>query len=208
MKPTKHQLFCPLALLGVTLLVVAPPVQAAEGNPRGSPESASSSRSEGSPVLKSLDADMPVVPLTHLFPTPKKHNGVWDLGFRHLACFAFEPPSDPKLQISGERKRIPAEVRAFDGELVRIRGFMVPINQDSKGRTTECIAIRNTLFCCFGQEPAPNEWVLVTIKDPGAEVIENVPVYFYGRLHVGEIYEEGMFAGLYRLECDRVTLVE
>lgn len=199
MKRTKHHLLFPLTLLGATLLVLAPQARAADGNsPSGSED----------PALESVDADLPEVPLTHYFPTPKKHKGVWDIGFRHLATFAFEPPLDPALQRNGEQKRIPQELRSLDGTMVRIRGFMMPVEMNDAGRATECIVIPNTMSCCYGQTPRPNEWVLVTIAQPGAAILEDVPLYFYGRLHVGEIYEDGMFAGLYRLECDKVTLAE
>jgi len=199
MKRIKHHRFSPLILLGATLLVLTPQTRAADEKPPAGAED---------PTLASFDADLPEVPLTHYFPTPKKHKGVWDLGFRHLATFVFEPPVDPAGQRNGEQKRIPQELRSFDGTLVRIRGFMMPVKMNDVGRVTECVVIPNTMSCCYGQTPRPNEWVLVTIAQPGAAILEDVPLFFYGRLHVGEIYEDGMFAGLYRLECDNVTLAE
>jgi hypothetical protein len=154
------------------------------------------------------DAGSPVA-LKYPFPKLKKHDkNTFDVDFMHLACFAFTPPDNPALQRNGERKRIPWEVVALDGQLVRIRGYMMPTLQSDEGRATECVIVRNTLVCCYGQSPGPNEWVLVKVREPGAVVLENVPLYFYGRLHVGEIYENGTFAGLYRLDCDRVTLGE
>lgn len=149
------------------------------------------------------------VPLTHPFPPVRKHAGGYvDIDFAHLASFAFEAPTDPALQRNGERSRIPWEVLALDGQLVRLRGYMIPTAQDEDGRATECVVVRNTLVCCFGQIPAPNEWVLVNVEPPGAVVLENVVLFFYGRLQVGEIYENGAFAGLYRLECSKVTMGE
>lgn len=147
------------------------------------------------------------VPLTQPFPTVRKHAGDYlDIDFAHLACFNFEAPTDPALQRNGERSRIPWEVLALDGQLVRLRGYMIPTTQDEDGRATACVVVRSTLVCCFGQAPAANEWVLVTVEPPGAVVLENVVLFFYGRLQVGEIYENGAFAGLYRLECSKVTM--
>lgn len=160
------------------------------------------------PLGDTIDAG-PQVPLKYPFPPLRRHRTDHvDVEFAHLACFDFTPPTDPALQRAGERTSIPWEVMALDGQLVRIRGYMMPVNQTDDGRATECVIVRNTLVCCFGQSPAPNEWVLVKVQEPGAVVIENVPLFFYGRLHVGEIYENGAFAGLYRLECDRVTMGE
>jgi hypothetical protein len=150
------------------------------------------------------------VPLKYPFPKLKKHGAekVLDVDFAHLACFDFIPPEDPALQRNGERRRIPLELQALDGQLVRVRGYMMPVRQNDDGRAIECAIVRNTMVCCYGQSPAPNEWVLVKVREPGAVVLDNVPLYFYGRLQVGEMYENGVFAGLYRLDCDRVTLGE
>jgi hypothetical protein len=169
-----------------------------------------SAADDASPFVNAEPDAITQVPLTHPFPKIKKHgkDKVLDLDFAHLACFDFQPPDDPALQRNGERKRIPWEVVALDGQQVRIRGYMMPIRQTEEGRAIECAIVRSTLICCYGQTPAPNEWVLVKVREPGAVVLENVPLFFYGRLHVGEIYENGAFAGLYRLECDRVTMGE
>jgi hypothetical protein len=165
---------------------------------------------EPTPFLDAGPDGASQVLLKHPFPKLKKHGKekVLDVDFAHLACFDFTPPEDPALQRTGERKRIPWEVVALDGQLVRIRGYMMPTRQTEEGRALECVIVRNTMVCCYGQTPASNEWVLVKVREPGAVVLENVPLYFYGRLHVGEIYENGAFAGLYRLECDRVTMGE
>jgi hypothetical protein len=176
----------------------------------GSPGSASRIGGGGIGAAGEVEPDVgPRVPLKYPFPPLRPHaKDHVEVNFAHLACFDFEAPTDPVLQRSGERKRIPWEVLALDGRLVRIEGYMMPVDQDEEGRTRECLIVRNTLVCCYGRSPAPNEWVLVKVREPGAVVIENVPLFFYGRLHVGEIYENGVFAGLYRLDCDRVTLGE
>jgi hypothetical protein len=189
-----------VAALTLSLVLAASGLAAAESRPND----------DASPFL-GAEADAGAqVPLKYPFPKLRKHGKekILDVDFAHLACFDFAPPEDPALQRNGERKRIPWEVMALDGQFVRVRGYMMPTRQTEEGRATECVIVRNTLVCCYGQSPGPNEWVLVKVREPGAVVLENVPLFFYGRLHVGEIYENGAFAGLYRLDCDRVTLGE
>jgi len=189
-RPTAWRL---LVVASLVVLLTTPALSAADGS-----------------ALPGMGEDgLTAVPLKYKFPKVKKHGkDVLDVDFMHLACFEFTPPTDPALQRTGERSRIPWEVQALDGQRVRIRGYMMPTRQTEEGRALECVIVRNTMVCCYGQTPAPTEWVLVKIREPGAVALENVPLYFYGRLHVGEIYENGAFAGLYQLECDKVTLGE
>lgn len=214
--PTNRQRWTAVFALLVVFALNAP-TALAQDRPlrrnRATAPATGSSSEKNSPLMDDIASGEAgagsAVPLKYPFPKLKKHGKeTLDVDFAHLACFDFESPHDPALQRNGERKRIPWEVVALDGQLVRVRGFIIPTKQSEEGRATECVIVRNTMVCCFGKVPAANEWVLVKVKHPGAVVIENVPLFFYGRLHVGEIYENGAFAGLYRLECDKVTLGE
>jgi hypothetical protein len=96
-------------------------------------------------------------------------------------------------------------VRALDGRRVCILGYMLPVALDGKGRATQFLIIRSPLVCCFGVAPAPNEWVVVTMAAGGAEAVQDVPLRFYGTLHVGESFDNGVFTGLYRLDGEKVS---
>ena len=72
-------------------------------------------------------------------------------------------------------------------------------------RASQFLIIRSPLVCCFGVAPALNEWVVVTMAGKAAEATQDVPLRFYGTLHVGEFYEGSVFTGLYRLDGERVS---
>jgi hypothetical protein len=150
----------------------------------------------------------------------------WMVDFRHLASFVYTPAPDtapepaargpdstpqqdssvaPQPDPQGPADRIPAKVRALDGKRVCILGYMLPVALDEKGRATQFLIIRSPLVCCFGVAPALNEWVAVKMTGKGAEVAQDVPLRFYGTLHVGEFYEGKVFTGLYRLDGEKVS---
>jgi hypothetical protein len=152
----------------------------------------------------------------------------WLVDFRHLASFAYSPEQSPEpapaaaakapdplfppdSQVAAQadpaapQDRIPARVRALDGKRVCILGYMLPVALDEKGRATQFLIIRSPLVCCFGVAPALNEWVVATMAGKGAEATQDVPLRFYGTLHVGEFYDGKVFTGLYRLDVERVA---
>jgi hypothetical protein len=62
------------------------------------------------------------------------------------------------------------------------------------------------MMCCYGIMPAPNEWVVVKMNGPGTVAMMDTPLNFYGTLRVGEIYEDNMFSGIYRLDGEKVSV--
>lgn len=162
-----------------------------------------------------------------MFPDLKQDSsGYWMVDFRHLASFIFDPsnfpPQDDPNQTkgipffqednrvpdagtsAGSVDRIPRKVRALDGKRIVLKGFMLP-TAEKDGLTREFLIIRSQLTCCFGIPPAPNEWVVVKMPSKGVQPQMDIPLSFYGTLHVGEMYEQGTFVGVYRLDCERVS---
>jgi hypothetical protein len=165
------------------------------------------------------------------FPALKKNaEGYWMVDFRHLASFAYEAPQtetpakpgssriqplfqpDPvapgAAEAPGTADRIPPEVRALDGKRVCISGYMLPVTFDEKGFVKDFLVIRSNMTCCYGVVPGPNEWVVARMNANGKKAVPtmDVPLDFYGTLHVGEIFEGGAFEGLYRLDGDKVSI--
>jgi hypothetical protein len=60
-------------------------------------------------------------------------------------------------------------------------------------------------MCCYGVRPKPNEWIVVKMKGKGVVPAMDVPLNFYGTLHVGQLYEQNMFAGLYQMDGEKVS---
>lgn len=99
---------------------------------------------------------------------------------------------------------IPEKVRALDGKRVEITGFMMPINEPQ--RLTRFIVVQSLWGCCFGQTPAVNHVIVVTME-PGKVVnFYPDPVRVTGVFSVGETREEGYLISIYRLVGDKVTV--
>lgn len=137
-------------------------------------------------------------------PARKDEAGYARIDFALLAGFAFTPQPPTPVAVPAAPDRLPAAVCALDGRPVCIHGFMLPLKMEN-GLAKEFLILRNTLACCFGVMPAPNEWVVVRMKGPGAVPLQDQPLKFYGTLHVGETYEDGQFSGLYQMDGEKVA---
>ncbi len=158
--------------------------------------------------------------------------GNWLVGFEHLASFSFgrhkvdyedtlkpkglgakrlalligdtrdpvEMPTEP-----GQSGTIPARILALEGKKVRVSGYMLPIKLEN-GLVTQCLLLRNQMMCCYGRQPELNEWVVVTMKGKGVPSTMDTVLAFYGTLHVGEIFENHIFEGLYQLDCEKISI--
>ena len=100
---------------------------------------------------------------------------------------------------------IPPAVKALDGRLVAIRGFLLPVKMNN-GLAFEFLLLRSQSLCCFGSIPRINEWITVQDKGAGVKPVMDQPLTVLGRLHVGEIREQGYLVGLYRLDAERIVL--
>ena len=134
------------------------------------------------------------------------------LGFETLSAFPFEVTREvaegTTKAVAGTlvpRPSIPSEVKALNGRLVAIRGFLLPVKMND-GLTYEFLLLRNQNLCCFGSNPKINEWITVEAKGEGVKPIMDQPITVMGRLHVGEIREQGYLVGLYQLDAERVLL--
>jgi hypothetical protein len=103
---------------------------------------------------------------------------------------------------TGRPADIPRQVRALSGRRVAIEGFVVPLDFD-EGGATEFILNASFDMCSFGAIARPNDWILVRMKDGRRTPFAgHLPVWFYGRLEVGEIWREGRLDSLYRMQAD------
>jgi hypothetical protein len=153
-------------------------------------------------------------------------DGYWQVDFGQLASFDLVPPKayvpayrsrsrvdqfiapEPQpIDISETDDiagRIPKMVKALDGHRARVAGFMLPTRLEN-GLVTDFLLIRSQLTCCYGIPPAPNEWVIVAVHGKGVPQQMDVPIYVYGLLHVGAIFEDHEYAGIYRIDCEKIA---
>jgi hypothetical protein len=134
-------------------------------------------------------------------------DGFWRVDFQNLASFSYSAPPAEKAPTPGRKRNIPSNVLALEGQRVCISGYMLPI-QMKGGFVTEFLLLRSPMMCCYGVVPSPNEWVVVKMKARAGKVppLMDVPLHFYGTLHVGEVYEEKMFSGIYQLDGEKVSV--
>lgn len=99
---------------------------------------------------------------------------------------------------------IPGNVKSLDGKEIEITGFMLPVNETQN--ITRFVLVNSLWGCCFGQAPAVNHVIVVTMK-PGKVVdFYPDPVKVRGRFFVGETREEGFLVSVFRMEGKQVVV--
>lgn len=133
-------------------------------------------------------------------------------GFDRLAGFKFEVTDDIALgtgdAMTASQKiseQIPPAIKALSDKQVAITGFMLPL-QVRHGQATAFLILKSQMMCCYGITPKMNEWVLVRTVGKGVKPTMDRPVTVYGIMHVGEIRENKMLAGIYRLDADKMEI--
>lgn len=80
---------------------------------------------------------------------------------------------------------------------------MLPVKTD-KGLVTEFLLMKDPMMCCYGVVPQINEWIVVRMTDNGVQALQDVPLSFYGKLHIKELYDNGYLSGIYLLEGEKM----
>ena len=125
-----------------------------------------------------------------------------DLTFDDLASFGYEYPEDGR---AAKKDQIPAKILKLDGRRIAIRGFMIPLKNDGED-VVEFVLVRNQNACCFGIVPAMNEWIHIKM-DPEkvAPYSIDIPITVFGKLEVGETYENELLMSIYRMQGNQVV---
>ena len=142
-------------------------------------------------------------------PAPAVEGGYLRLGFDLLAGYPFvapDPDAPAKAPPATGEEQIPAEVKGWSGRKAVVTGFMLPTKM-ANGRATEFLLMANQMACCFGAVPNMNDWVVVRMPQ-GTEVIQDVPISFYGTFKVGAMVENGYLTGIYALDAERMAAVK
>lgn len=141
----------------------------------------------------------------------KLPDGSLAVGFDRLSSFSFEV-TDEILQsnttnatqvASRTAEQIPKTVMAYDQKRIALKGFMLPLKVEG-GKVTEMLIMRDQSMCCYGAVPKINEWVSVKMVGSGVRPIMDQAVTLYGKLHVGEMRENGYLVGIYRMDGERI----
>ena len=176
------------------------------------PLSAGEIRGKPISILNKTNATaIAVDPRTNSLSSPAKATKSGDyveIGFDKLSNYAFEvpegvQPTNTTGTATKSATQIPAEVKAFDQKKVALKGFMLPLKVDD-GVVTEMLIMKDQSMCCYGAMPRINDWVSVKMKKGGVKSVMDQPVTLYGKLHVGEMLENGNLVGIYQLDGDKM----
>ncbi len=132
------------------------------------------------------------------------------VGFDRLAAFNYDIPDEAPASTNAPAKaappkeQIPPAVKAFDKQRVALKGFMLPLKVEG-GLITELLIMRDQSMCCYGTVPKINEWVSVKMTGKGVKPIMDQAVTLYGKLHVGEIRENGYLVGIYQMDGEKLA---
>lgn len=117
---------------------------------------------------------------------------------------SFEYPDLVELDAEEAPPEVPADVTELDGEMIAIEGFMNPLAFDREG-VSQFALVNDPLNCCFGATPNMNHWIDVTLPEGERTAFYSLdPVAVYGKLEVGEAYEDGFVVSLFRMRADHV----
>lgn len=198
-----------LAVVALALLAGVPVRAADAAKPiRGEPIRPVTAPARGEPI-QALKSGPPAA-AANAAPaaTVITEGGFATVGFDKLSAFKYDVPEDAGATNSTVLKdpdqQIPAEVKAFNGRRVSLKGFMLPLKVEG-GLVTELLIMRDQSMCCYGAVPKINEWVSVKMTSKGVKPVMDQAVTLQGTLKVGAIRENGYLVGIYQMDGERVN---
>lgn len=97
---------------------------------------------------------------------------------------------------------IPTDVLALTGSKIRLRGYMIPMDQASN--ITQFALVADLFSCCFGQPPQLQHTVIANC--PKGKAVSYYPdeITVEGTLKVGEKKDEGFIVSIFELDVSSV----
>jgi len=138
---------------------------------------------------------------------------VFALGFDKLSGFNYTlldagTGATPE-QIAEHRKKdqVPDWLHIYDGKRVVLTGYMMPL-QVENGRSKKFVMMRDVMTCCYGAVPNMNDYLIVTMKGVGVEVVQDVPVEMLGTFRIDQKYEDGFVVSLFVMDGEKLLTVK
>ena len=79
----------------------------------------------------------------------------------------------------------PEEIKALQGQAIKIPGFMVPL-EDNLNKVTEFLLVPTPTACIHVPPPPPNQMVYVKMKK-GVEARPGAPIWVYGHFKINTV---------------------
>jgi len=101
-----------------------------------------------------------------------------------------------------EGGNIPNDVKALSGSKIRLKGFMIPMDQAES--ITSFALVPDLFACCFGQPPQIQHTLVAST--PKGKAVSYYPdeIVVEGRLIVEEKKEDGFLISVFEVEVDSV----
>ncbi len=99
--------------------------------------------------------------------------------------------------------QIPADVRRLTGARVRLRGYMIPMDQADN--ITRFALVPSLFSCCYGQPPQIQHTVMVSCKPTG---YSPDPVVVEGTLKVEERRDDGYITSIFEVAAGDVKVTD
>jgi len=116
-----------------------------------------------------------------------------DLTIKELGNFEFD---------ADKGGNIPQDVKDLSGSTVRVRGFMIPMDQ---AETISQFALVPSLFaCCFGQPPQLQHTIVVNCPKGKAVSYYGDEIIVDGVLNVEEKKDDGYIVSVFEITCNSV----
>jgi hypothetical protein len=169
------------------------PIQLAAASP--SPTAAVTSVGDASPALP---PQPPMLPSENPGPDRKPHPApkpgeTQEMSIKELGNFNYD---------AEHGSPIPDDVKALSGSMVKLRGYMIPMDQ---AENISKFALVPSLFsCCFGQPPQIQHTIVVTC--PKGKAVSYYPdeIIVEGKLNVEEKKDDGFVVSIFDLETTSV----
>ncbi len=141
-----------------------------------------------------VPADPAAAPAVARVPHPPVKDGeVVEMAIKDLGNFEYDPDNGSP---------IPDDVKALNGKTIRLRGYMIPMDQ---AENISKFALVPSLFnCCFGQPPQIQHTIVVTC--PKGKAVNYYPdeIIVQGKLTVDVVKDDGFIVGIFALETSSV----
>ncbi len=107
---------------------------------------------------------------------------------------------DLKLGEKFERSMLTEEIEALNGQMIRIRGYILPTPQ--KHGITQFVLVRDNQECCFGPGAALYDCILVEMKPGNTADFTIRPIAVEGTFDVREFVVDGKHLAIYHMEAE------
>jgi hypothetical protein len=135
---------------------------------------------------------IPTAPGERKVHTPPVPGQVAEISIKELGNFDYDP----------DKGGIPEDVKKLSGCKIRLKGFMVPLDQADK--ITKFSLVPSLFSCCFGQPPQVQHTITVTCPKGKAVSYSPDQVVVEGTLTVDEKKDDGFVVSLFQVEAASV----